>query len=69
MSLDSALQDAVNAGTLLADAQNNIAALLASSENPIYRACIDELVQGGHFEELNDRFFQRLKFGDRKSVV
>lgn len=63
MSLDSALQNAVTSGTLLADAQQNIAALLASSENPIYRACIEELVEGGHFEELNDRFFQRLKFG------
>lgn len=63
MSLDSALQNAVTAGTLLSDAHNNIQALLASSQNPIYRASIEELVEGGHFEELNDRFFQRLKFG------
>jgi phosphoglucomutase len=63
MSLDSALQNAVTAGTLLSDAHNNILALLASSQNPIYRASIEELVEGGHFEELNDRFFQRLKFG------
>ena len=48
MSLDSALQNAVTAGTLLSDAHNNIQALLASSQNPIYRASIEELVQGGH---------------------
>jgi phosphoglucomutase len=63
MSLESALQDAVTAGTLLPAAHENIHALLAASTNPLYRTCIEELTQGGHFEELNDRFFQKLKFG------
>jgi phosphoglucomutase len=63
MSLESALQDAVTAGTLLPAAHENITALLAASDNPLYRASIEELAQNGHFEELNDRFFQRLKFG------
>jgi phosphoglucomutase len=63
MSLESALQDAATAGTLLSEARENISTLLASSENPIYRSSIEELAQCGHFDELNDRFFQRLKFG------
>ena len=63
MSLESALQDAVTAGTLLPAAHENITALLSASDNPLYRASIEELAQGGHFEELNDRFFQKLKFG------
>ncbi len=63
MSLESALQDAAAAGTLLPAAHDNITALLAAGENPLYHAAIEELANGGHWEELNDRFFQKLKFG------
>lgn len=63
MSLESALQDAVSAQSLLPEARDNILALLAAGENPLYRAAIEELAAGSHWEELNDRFFQTLKFG------
>ena len=63
MPLETALQDAVTAGSLLPAARENIAALLAASSNPLYTAAIEELVAGSQWEELNDRFFQKLKFG------
>lgn len=63
MPLDTALQDAAASGKLLPAALENITALLAASDNPLYRAAIEELASGGHWEELNDRFFQKLKFG------
>ncbi len=63
MPLETALQDAVTAGNLLPEARENIAALLGASDNPLYPSAIEELAAGGHWEELNDRFFQKLKFG------
>jgi len=61
--LDSKLAQAVSAGSLLPDAQNNIGALLAGSDDPVYPAAIEELVDAEHWEELNDRFYQTLAFG------
>lgn len=63
MSLESTLQVAADAGQLLKSSHENILALLAASRNPIYRASIDELASEGKWAELNDRFFQPLKFG------
>ena len=63
MSLEVTLQKAVEASQLLPSALKNIEALLAASTNPVYRASIEELAKGGHWAELNDRFFQALKFG------
>lgn len=63
MSLEATLQAAADAGKLLKSSHENILALLAASNNPIYRASIEELTNGGLWEELNDRFFQALKFG------
>lgn len=63
MSLETTLTTAVSTGHLLAASQENILALLASSTNPLYRTSIEELAEAGHWAELNDRFFQKLKFG------
>lgn len=63
MSLEASLQSAVEAGQLLKSAHENIQALLAASENPLYRASIEELASAGQWDELNDRFYQALKFG------
>lgn len=63
MSLADQLQAAATSGQLLAASHDNIRALLAASDNPLYRASIEELAAAGKWEELNDRFFQALKFG------
>jgi phosphoglucomutase len=63
MSLADQLQAAATSGELLAASQDNIRALLAASDNPLYRASIEELASAGQWAELNDRFFQALKFG------
>lgn len=63
MSLADQLQAAATAGDLLAASHDNIRALLAASDNPLYRASIEELATAGQWAELNDRFFQALKFG------
>ncbi len=63
MSLEATLQVAADAGQLLKTSHENILALLAASTNPVYRASIEELASAGQWAELNDRFFQALKFG------
>lgn len=62
-TLDDLLDRAVSDGALLASARENIAAMLARSTNPLYRASIEELAQAGNWQELNDRFFRTLAFG------
>ena len=63
MSLDSILSQAAAEGKLLDSALKNIQALFAGSDSPVYRASVEELAQAGQWSELNDRFFQSLKFG------
>ena len=63
MSLADQLQSAADSGQLLSASLENINSLLAASDNPVYRASIGELAAAGHWAELNDRFFQALKFG------
>jgi phosphoglucomutase len=63
MSLEATLTAATESKSLLPEALANIHALLAASSNPLYRAAISELAEAGHWDELNDRFFQTLKFG------
>jgi len=63
MSLEFQLKTAADSGQLLSASLENIAALLAASENPVYRASIEELASSGQWAELNDRFYQALKFG------
>ena len=61
--LKDSLAKAVTDKQLLASSAENIDGLLASSSNPLYLAAIEELVTGGHWEELNDRFYKKLAFG------
>ncbi len=63
MSLEAALTQAVAEGKLLQASLDNINALLGASSNPLYRQSIEELANAGQWSELNDRFFQALKFG------
>lgn len=63
MSLADQLQAAASSGQLLPASLDNIRALLAASDNPLYSASIEELATAGQWAELNDRFFQALKFG------
>lgn len=63
MSLAATLQQAVADQKLLPEALENIQSLLASSKNPLYPAAVTELAKAGQWAELNDRFFQKLKFG------
>ena len=63
MSLEASLTQAVAEGQLLQASLANINALLGASTNPLYRQSIKELADAGQWSELNDRFFQTLKFG------
>ena len=63
MSLDSQLAQAATEGKLLESSLTNIRALLAGASNPVYEASIRELAEDGAWTELNDRFYQSLKFG------
>jgi len=63
MSLTATLTAAVESKALLPEALTNIQALLSASSNPLYATAISELASAGQWDELNDRFFQTLKFG------
>ncbi|MFZ4763718.1 MAG: phospho-sugar mutase [Roseimicrobium sp.] len=63
MSLDALLSQATADGKLLDASLKNIQALLAGSASPVYHASIEELAHAGEWKELNDRFYQSLKFG------
>ena len=62
-ALGATLSDAVTAGNLLESSRANILELLAGSSHPAFPASVEELVAGGHWNELNDRFFKKLAFG------
>ncbi len=62
-ALGATLSDAVKAGKLLESSRTNIQELLDGSSNPAFPASVQELAEGGHWEELNDRFFKKLAFG------
>ena len=57
------LPAAVANGSLLESAKNNIQALLSGTTSEIAPKAIEELVNAGAWEELNDRFFKTLAFG------
>jgi phosphoglucomutase len=61
--LESTLTAAVTDGKLLESAKSNILALLAGTTSPVAAQAVNELVEGGEWEELNDRFFKTLAFG------
>ena len=57
------VQAAAKEGKLLPDSARNIAALLGGQASALYQDSLTELVAGGHWDELNDRFFRTLAFG------
>jgi phosphoglucomutase len=63
-NLQTAIGDAVKSGKLLQSSADNIAFFLNESGAEEWeRASLEELVNGGEWTELNDRFYQTLKFG------
>ena len=62
-SLSESLSVAVANGSLLESAQSNITALLDGTTSAIAPLAVQELVDAGAWEELNDRFFKTLAFG------
>ncbi len=62
-ALGAILEEAVAGGRLLESSRRNIEGLLAGSSHPAFPASVGELVAGGHWGELNDRFFKKLAFG------
>lgn len=61
--LESRLQAAAKAGHLRDSTVANILALLGRAQSPVSRGAINELLDGGEWAELNDRFFRTLAFG------
>ncbi len=61
--IQSSLESAVAAGHLLESSRDNIRGLLAGTTSPIAAEAVDELVAGGAWQELNDRFYKTLAFG------
>jgi len=62
-SWKESVEQAVKAGKLSAESAENIRKLAASQSIPLLEASIGELVAGGEWAELNDRFFRTLAFG------
>ena len=62
-SLIDQVQAAAQEGKLLPESARNIAALLGGHPTALYQDSLSELVAGGHWDELNDRFFRTLAFG------
>jgi phosphoglucomutase len=63
-SLEARLQQALSAGTILPATAENVLFLVQSpSLHAWEKASIEELVSGGHWTELNDRFYKTLTFG------
>lgn len=63
IDLNASLDAAVASGSLLESSRENILSLLGSSDNPLYRTSVEQLVEGENWSELNDRFFKKLEFG------
>jgi len=61
--LSDAIDQAVSDGHLLSSSAENIRHLLNSSDLPLYHESVGELAHQQEWGELNDRFYQTLKFG------
>ena len=57
------IENAMASKQLLASAADNIRALLNSGSSEFYSRVISELIAGGHWDELSDRFYKTLEFG------
>jgi phosphoglucomutase len=62
-SIHETLNVAVANGQLLDSAKSNIISLLGGTTSALAPLVIDELIQAGAWDELNDRFFKTLAFG------
>ena len=62
-SVEAAIFDAVEKGELLETASKNITVFLDGAPPAYAKDAIAELVSGGEWSELNDRFFKTLAFG------
>jgi phosphoglucomutase len=63
MNQSEQIQSAVRAGKLMASAAANLSAYVAAKLPDWAEASIGELVEGGSWGELNDRFYRELEFG------
>src|SRR5207248_11217870 len=61
--LKSKVADAVSSGQLLETSAANILQATGEGASEVTRRSVDELVAGGHWTELNDRFYRNLAFG------
>jgi len=61
--LDSKISQAVADGDAMESAAKNIHALLEAAPSALYLQSVGELVEGGKWAELNDRFYRTLSFG------
>jgi phosphoglucomutase len=57
------IEQAVVAGHLMESSAKNIRTLLSGATSDVYLQSVQELVNGSHWSELNDRFYQTLAFG------
>ncbi len=57
------LRQALALAPLRSSSKENIAAALAHAPSPVAEAAIDELISGGQWAELDNRFFRTLAFG------
>src|SRR5260370_27378627 len=62
---EAKIDNAVASHQLLRPAAKNIRTLLASTPSDLYSRVIEELIAGGEWAELNDRFYKTLEFGTR----
>ena len=62
-TLETSLESAVAAGTLLDSSRTNILSVLAGTTSALAAQSVEELVSMGAWDELNDRFFKTLAFG------
>ncbi len=62
-TLLESLSAAENSGALLPSSAENIRKMLSRSASPLTLSVITELVEGGQWDELNNRFFRTLAFG------
>jgi phosphoglucomutase len=59
----SLLDDAVARGDVSAEARKNIDLYLRGTTSQVGPAAITELLEGGEWQEIDDRFFKTMAFG------
>ena len=67
-STENKLDAAVARGDLLESAAKNIRKMLTGAPSDRYHRVVEELVEGGAWAELNNRFYKALEFGTGKAA-